>query len=158
MERTRSKIPYLNINAGPNDPDWVDRLKEEYLTLIQYIRDNKEQDNDWVEVKALDKKGLKWEGKCWTFYEMVKYEFKLEFEIPATYPLTPIELKLPELDGKTEKMYHGGKICQDIHFAPLWAKESPKLGIAHALSLALGPWISVEIPNMIYQGRIQRKH
>lgn len=41
-------------------------------------------------------------------------------KIPATYPLTPIELALPELDGKTEKMYRGGKICLDIHFAPLW--------------------------------------
>lgn len=44
-------------------------------------------------------------------YDMVKYEFKLEFEIPPTYPIAPIELKLPELDGKTEKMYRGGRIC-----------------------------------------------
>ena len=54
--------------------------------------------------------------------------------MPATYPLTPIELALPELDGKTEKMYRGGKICQDIHFAPLWQKMTPKYGIAHALA------------------------
>ena len=26
------------------------------------------------------------------------------FEIPATYPATPIELELPQLDGKTPKM------------------------------------------------------
>ena len=46
-------------------------------------------------------------------------------QIPATYPLAPIELELPELDGKTAKMYRyfylftnneckkfrGGKIC-----------------------------------------------
>ena len=157
MQRTSSKIPYLTTNAGPQSPDWIKRLKEEYLVLIQYIKQNKEQDNDWVEIKS-DPKGLKWEGKCWTFYEMVKYEFRLEFEIPANYPITPIELRLPELDGKTVKMYHGGKICQDIHFSPLWAKEAPKLGIAHALSLGLGPWISVEIPNMIYKGQIHRKH
>jgi ufm1-conjugating enzyme 1 len=42
---------------------------------------------------------------------MVKYEFKLEFEIPPAYPMSNIELVLPELDGKTEKMYRGGKIC-----------------------------------------------
>ena len=34
-------------------------------------------------------------------------------------------------------MYRGGKICLDIHFAPLWAKMSPKYGIAHALALAV---------------------
>jgi ufm1-conjugating enzyme 1 len=31
-------------------------------------------------------------------------------------------------------MYRGGKICLDIHFAPLWAKNTPKFGIAHALA------------------------
>ena len=79
----------------------------------------------------------KWNGTCWYFYNYIKYEFKLQFEIPATYPATPIELELPELDGKTPKMYRGGKICLDIHFAPLWAKMSPKYGIAHALALAV---------------------
>jgi len=53
------------------------------------------------------------------------------------YPLTPIEIKLPELDGKTEKMYRGGKICIDIHFSPLWQKNAPGFGIAHALALAV---------------------
>ena len=72
-----------------------------------------------------------------SFNNYIKYEFKLQFEIPATYPATPIELELPELDGKTPKMYRGGKICLDIHFAPLWAKMSPKYGIAHALALAV---------------------
>lgn len=38
-------------------------------------------------------------------------------------------------------MYRGGKICQDIHFAPLWHKYTPKLGIAHALASSLGPWL-----------------
>ena len=41
-------------------------------------------------------------------------------------------------------MYRGGKICQDIHFAPLWAKNTPKLGIAHALAMALGPWLAAD--------------
>jgi len=46
-------------------------------------------------------------------------------------------LELPELDGKTPKMYRGGKICLDIHFSPLWSKNTPKFGIAHALALAV---------------------
>ena len=73
---------------------------------------------------------VRWTGKCWIIYNFVRYEFDLQFEIPATYPATPIEMELPELDGKTHKMYRGGKICLDIHFAPLWAKHQPKLGIA----------------------------
>lgn len=68
---------------------------------------------------------------------MVKYEFDMQFEIPATYPQSPIEIALPELDGKTSKMYRGGKICLDIHFAPLWQSKAPSFGIAHALALAV---------------------
>ena len=79
----------------------------------------------------------RWKGTCWYIHELVRYDFVLQFEVPATYPLTPIELELPELDGKTPKMYRGGKICLDIHFSPLWAKNSPKFGIAHALALAV---------------------
>jgi ufm1-conjugating enzyme 1 len=63
--------------------------------------------------------------------------------------MTPIEMVLPELDGKTHKMYRGGKICLDIHFTPLWAKNTPRFGIAHALSLALGPWLAIEVPVLI---------
>jgi ufm1-conjugating enzyme 1 len=54
-------------------------------------------------------------------------------------------------------MYRGGKICQDIHFAPLWAKNTPKLGIAHALAISLGPWLAAEVPNMIKEGKLQPK-
>ena len=80
---------------------------------------------------------FRWTGKCWYIYNMVKYEFNMQFEIPATYPQSPIEIELPELDGKTSKMYRGGKICLDIHFAPLWASKAPTYGIAHALALAV---------------------
>ena len=90
-------------------------------------------------------------------YDMIKYEYDLEFEIPAKYPLVPIELCLPELDGKTEKMYRGGKICLDIHFAPLWQKNTPHFGIAHSLAYGLAPWMAVEIPDLIKQGRIKKK-
>ena len=40
-------------------------------------------------------------------------------------------------------MYRGGKICLDIHFAPIWAKNTPKFGIAHAL--AIGVFIIIKL-------------
>ena len=60
-------------------------------------------------------------------HEMLKYEFEVEFDVPVTYPTTSPEIALPELDGKTAKMYRGGKICLTDHFKPLWAKNVPKV-------------------------------
>lgn len=54
-----------------------------------------------------------------------------------TYPATAVEIALPELDGKTAKMYRGGKICLSDHFKPLWARNVPKFGIAHAMALGV---------------------
>ena len=155
MESIAEKIPLLTVNAGPRDPLWMDRLREEYSALISYIEINQSDDNEWFTIEP-DDSGLHWRGKCWYIHELVKYEFALEFEIPATYPATPIELVLPELDGKTPKMYRGGKICLDIHFSPLWSRKQPTYGIAHALALALGPWLAAEIPVLIDQGIIAR--
>lgn len=59
------------------------------------------------------------------------------FQIPVTFPSTAPEIALPELDGKTAKMYRGGKICLSDHFKPLWARNVPKFGIAHALALGV---------------------
>jgi len=98
--------------------------------------------------------GTKWDGKCWTFVDGLKYEFDLTFEIPVSYPITNMDLCLPELDGKTAKMYHGAKICLTIHFQPLWQRNAPKFGIAHALALGLAPWMAAEIPVMIAEGKI----
>ena len=39
------------------------------------------------------------------FLFYLKNNIFLLLQIPPTYPLTPIELRLPELDGKTSKMY-----------------------------------------------------
>lgn len=58
-------------------------------------------------------------------------------QLPATYPMSPPEIRLPELDGKTPKMYRGGKICCDVHFNPLWGKHAPSYGIAHAMALGV---------------------
>lgn len=59
------------------------------------------------------------------------------FQIPVTFPSTAPEIALPELDGKTAKMYRGGKICLSDHFKPLWARNVPKFGISHALALGV---------------------
>jgi Ubiquitin-fold modifier-conjugating enzyme 1. len=55
----------------------------------------------------------------------------------VTYPTTAPEIALPQLDGKTAKMYRGGKICLTDHFKPLWARNVPKFGIAHAMALGV---------------------
>ena len=62
-----------------------------------------------------------------------------------------------ELDGKTAKMYRGGKICMTDHFKPLWSKHAPKFGLAHAMALGLGPWLAVEIPDLLQRGVIAYK-
>ena len=93
----------------------------------------------------------------WTFHDSIKYEFDLEFDIPVSYPSVAPELALPELDGKTEKMYRGGKICLDAHFRPLWARNVPHFGVAHAMALGMGPWLAVEIPDLIRKGQIKDK-
>ena len=89
-------------------------------------------------------------------HELLKYEFDLEFDIPVTYPQTAPELQLPELDGKTAKMYRGGKICLSIHFQPLWARNVPRFGIAHLLALGLGPWLAAEVPHLVDAGLIDK--
>eukprot|EP01104_Vermistella_antarctica_P013989 TRINITY_DN432_c1_g1_i2.p1 TRINITY_DN432_c1_g1~~TRINITY_DN432_c1_g1_i2.p1 ORF type:complete len:126 (-),score=21.30 TRINITY_DN432_c1_g1_i2:818-1195(-) len=118
---------------------------------------NKEADNDWFKLEAVNTLSTRWRGKCWYIYNFLKYEFDVQFEIPVSYPAVPMEIELPELDGKTAKMYRGGKICLDIHFKPLWAKNSPHFGIAHAFALGLAPWLASEIPHMIERGVIVHK-
>jgi ufm1-conjugating enzyme 1 len=134
---TVQKIPLLDIKAGPLEgEEWINRLKQELNALIKYVQMNKQSDSDWFFIEC-NKDGTKWTGKCWHIYNMVKYEFRLEFEIPVSYPVSPFEIVLPELDGKTAKMYRGGKICLSAHFKPLWGKNSPRFGIAHALALGV---------------------
>ncbi|XP_011502530.1 PREDICTED: ubiquitin-fold modifier-conjugating enzyme 1 isoform X2 [Ceratosolen solmsi marchali] len=132
IRKTLSNIPLLKSNAGPRDSEtWSQRLKEEYLSLIKYVDNNKKADNDW---------------------------FRLQSNEQVTYPTTAPEIALPELDGKTAKMYRGGKICLTDHFKPLWAKNVPKFGIGHAMALGLGPWLAVEIPELIEKGIVKYKN
>lgn len=156
-KKTLASIPLLRTNAGPRDGDqWASRLKEEYLSLIKYVSNNKESDNDWFRLES-NKDGTRWFGKCWHIQNLLKYEFGIEFDLPVTYPTTAPEIALPELDGKTAKMYRGGKICLTDHFKPLWARNIPKFGIAHAMALGLGPWLAVEIPDLIAKGLVKHK-
>ena len=97
------------------------------------------------------------QGKVWYVHNLLKYEFDLEFDLPVSYPDVAPELALPEIDGKTEKMYRGGKICLDSHFRPLWARNVPQFGIAHAMALGMAPWLAVEIPALVAAGRISHK-
>ncbi|KAG9404755.1 Ubiquitin-fold modifier-conjugating enzyme 1 [Aphanomyces cochlioides] len=153
-KRTVQKIPLLTVRAGPRDgEEWIKRLKEEYTALIHYVKMNKEADNDWFTI-ASNPTGTRWDGTCWTYYNGLRYEFELTFEVPAAYPVTNPELCLPELDGKSAKMYRGGKICLTIHFAPLWQRNVPRFGIAHALALGLAPWLAAEVPDLVERGMI----
>lgn len=64
-------------------------------------------------------------------------------KIPVAYPTTAPEIELPELEGKTAKMYRGGKICLTDHFYPLWARNVNRFGVAHALALGVRLFIFV---------------
>lgn len=106
--------------------------------MQQFVELQKENDSDWFKIES-NEEGTRWFGTCWHVYQHVKYEFDVQFDIPATYPATAPEIEIPELDGKTAKMYRGGKICMTDHFFPLWSKNVPKFGIVHALSLGVRP-------------------
>ncbi|KAL7978148.1 hypothetical protein Chor_005135 [Crotalus horridus] len=139
--RVVAALPLLKTNAGPRDRElWIQRLKEEYQALIKYVENNKNADNDWFRLES-NKEGTS----------------LLHFQIPVTYPSTAPEIAVPELDGKTAKMYRGGKICLTDHFKPLWARNVPKFGLAHLMALGLGPWLAVEIPDLISKGLIEHK-
>jgi ubiquitin-protein ligase len=83
-------------------------------------------------------------------HNFIKYEFDFRFDVPATYPAVAPEIELPELEGKTAKMYRGGKICLTIHFKPLWAKNrcaaGCRTGITPMVETACaGPYLCVVI-------------
>ena len=110
MTSFSEKLPVFTEKSTPLDPKWADRLREELVAMINLVEALADKDNDWFTIEPIDDEGLHWEGSCWVMYDMRKYTFKVQFEIPATYPSTPIEIQLPELDGKTEKM-HGPPLC-----------------------------------------------
>jgi len=135
----------LSVKAGPLDPQWEDRLKEEYGALIQYMKQAREEGTDWFRLKATDSTGTRWEGVCWTFNQFKKYEYQFHITIPSSYPNAPPDIFVPALEGRTPKIYVGGRICLDIHFQPLWIQRVPYLGIVHALTKGLAPWLAAEM-------------
>ncbi len=42
-----------------------------------------------------------------------------------------------------------------VHFNPLWQRNVPKFGIAHAMALGMGPWLAAEVPDLVAKGLIQ---
>ncbi|MED6278229.1 Ubiquitin-fold modifier-conjugating enzyme 1 [Characodon lateralis] len=155
--RAVSQIPLLKTHAGPRERAlWPQRLKEEYQALIRFVEQNKAADNDWFRLES-NPEGTRWTGTCWFVHQLLRYEFRVEFDIPVTYPETAPEVAVPELDGKTAKMFRGGKICLTEHFAPLWARNVPRFGIAHLMALGLAPWLAVEIPDLISKGHVVHK-
>ncbi len=114
IKKTVTAIPLLSVKAGPRDPNWSDRLKEELSALIASVNKNKTEDNDWFKIAPQDKTGTLWKGTCWFIHEHVKYEFNLQFEVPVTYPETAPEIEIPSLDGKTAKIYR----CISSHVTP----------------------------------------
>lgn len=156
-KETVKKIPLLSTKAGPREKEgWEKRFKEELQALIKYIQLNKASDSDWFTITS-NKEGTEWSGKCWYVHNLQRFEFDFNFDIPATYPTTAPEIRIPELEGKTAKMYRGGSICLTVHFKPLWAKNSPRFGVGHALCLGLAPWLAAEIPYLVDGGVIHAK-
>ena len=47
---------------------------------IQYVKNNKEADNDWFRLETNDD-GTRWWGKAWTIQDMLRYEFDIEFDV-----------------------------------------------------------------------------
>eukprot|EP00730_Choanoeca_flexa_P007219 TRINITY_DN12298_c4_g1_i3.p2 TRINITY_DN12298_c4_g1~~TRINITY_DN12298_c4_g1_i3.p2 ORF type:complete len:119 (+),score=20.70 TRINITY_DN12298_c4_g1_i3:41-358(+) len=79
--KSLAAIPLLKTNAGPRSGDkWLTRQKEEMLALIQYVKNNKENDNDWFKLDS-NKEGTRWFGKCWIVVDLLKYEFDIEFDV-----------------------------------------------------------------------------
>ncbi|KAK6053378.1 Ubiquitin-fold modifier-conjugating enzyme 1 [Cooperia oncophora] len=116
-------IPLCKTKAGPRDGDlWIERLKEEYQSIIKFVQNNKETDSDWFRLES-NADGTKWFGKCWHYHNMIKCIEEERFALSD-------------------------------HFKPLWARNVPKFGIAHAFSLGLGPWLAVEIPDLVEKGAI----
>lgn len=52
----------------------------------------------------------------------VQQQHSVTLHCPLFVQAAP-EIELPELEGKTAKMYRGGKICLTIHFQPLWIRN-----------------------------------
>ncbi|XP_037267800.1 ubiquitin-fold modifier-conjugating enzyme 1 isoform X4 [Falco rusticolus] len=152
--RAVAELPLLRTSAGPRDREgWAPRLKEEYRALIQVCRAKPRRSGSPVRREQQARRQRLVPSRV----QRRGHPVVREVLIPVTYPSTAPEIAIPELDGKTAKMYRGGKICLSDHFKPLWARNVPKFGLAHLMALGLGPWLAVEIPDLVAKGIIQHK-
>jgi ufm1-conjugating enzyme 1 len=142
---------------------------QELQALIQYVQNNKAADSDWFTIAPEPPAaaggakapappaipGLAWRGRCWVYVGAIRHAFDFRFDVPATYPHAAPEIEIPELLGKTAKMYKPrGAICTTVHFAPLWRRNAPHFGFAHALCLGLAPWLAAEVPFLVDSGAL----
>lgn len=157
MTSLTESIPTCTMNSGPHGDKklWESRVKEEYAALIAYIRQLKSRDAVFFSLKEDGNDGVTWSGECWQFVNDEKHTFKMRFTIPASYPSAPPDIILPELERYTTKMWRGGRICTDDHFIPLWRRNVPRFGLAHALAYGLSPWLAVEVPLLVSSGILQ---
>lgn len=51
--KTEKMLPYMKTRAGPRDPEWPIRLKEELTVLMKYCKEKKDQQEDWFEVNPV---------------------------------------------------------------------------------------------------------
>ncbi len=112
-----SKIPLLKTRASPLDKDtWNLRVKEELQALIVYVKLLQEgSDKRWFALN-INSDGKGFEGHCWYYHQSLRYQFKFFLDIPVGYPNVSPDIRIPELEGKTIKMFHGAKICLSMLF------------------------------------------
>ncbi|KAM3004831.1 hypothetical protein FF2_035034 [Malus domestica] len=63
-------------------------------------------------------------------------------QYPHHLPRHRTGTRAPSARRQDPKDVRGGKICLTVHFKPLWAKNCPRFGMAHALCLGLAPWLA----------------
>merc|ERR1711924_558695 len=105
--------------------------------MIKYVEINKANDNDWFKLDSNDD-GTKWEGSCWYVYNLIKYEFKLEFEIPAGYPTVPIEYNCQSSMGRHRRCTAGERFVSTSTFRHSGGITFPSLASRMHFRLPLG--------------------
>ncbi|KAM1499971.1 hypothetical protein ACFX15_022115 [Malus domestica] len=108
------------------------------ISRFEYTQMNKSNDNDWFRISAANPKGTRWTGKCWYVYTSSSTSSISSSISPS--PTPPPHLNSSSLTRRQDPK--GGKICLIVHFKPLWAKNCPRFGMAHALCLGLAPWLA----------------
>lgn len=96
--------------------------------IIYYVDNSKNVNNVWFGLEY-NKEGT-WclENAATLIAPNMSFTSNLTF-IPYIHSTSASEISVPEIDGKRRKMYRGD------HFKPLWARNVPKLELAHLMAL-----------------------